>query len=178
MGGLAGPGVARLARGATSRRRTIASFAIAALLVAEFAVPPVLPEPFDIPAPAIEAWVGRQGRSMSIVDLPVTDSYSLITRETRNTLFMLHSMAHWQPIVEGYSGTKPPGYEDVLWQLATFPDDRSLETMQRLGVTHAIVHMDLVPPAVRADVAARFALFAERVALETLQGDGRLYALR
>ena len=178
LGVLAGLGVDRLTRSASPRRRNVVALVIGALLVAEFAVPPVMPEPFHLPTPAIEAWVGREGRPMSIVDLPVTDSYSVITREMRNTLFMLHSMAHWQPIVEGYSGTQPPGYEDVIWELATFPDEKSLATMRRLGVTHAILHVDLVPPTERAEVEARFARFADRVVLEHVEGDGRLYALR
>ena len=177
LGLLAGWGIDRIARGATSRRRTQVAAVASLALMAEFAMPPLAPQPYRVDIPAIERWVGTQPDRMAIVDLPVTDSLSVITRERRNTLYMLHSMGHFKPIFAGYSGTQPPGYEDALWQLTTFPDERSLDTVTKMGFTHVILHADLVPAIERADVEARFAKFAEWVRLEHTEGDGRLYSL-
>jgi hypothetical protein len=177
LGLLAGWGVDRIARGATARRRMEVAAVASLVLMAEFAMPPLAPQPYRVEIPAIERWVGTRSDRMAIVDLPVTDSLSVITRERRNTLYMLHSMGHFKPIFAGYSGTQPPGYEDALWELTTFPDERSLDTVMKMGFTHAILHVDLVPPTERADVEARFAKFAEWVRLEHTEGDGRLYSL-
>jgi len=61
-------------------------------------------------------------------------------RVFRNAPYLLHATQHWRPMVNGYSGLTPSSYAQHARDLARFPDDRALETLRRIGVTHVFVH--------------------------------------
>jgi hypothetical protein len=64
-----------------------------------------------------------------------------------NTTFMLGSTRFWKPIVNGYSGFKPPSLYENVEELQGFPDDRSMSRLARLGVTHVVVDARHMPEA-------------------------------
>ena len=66
-----------------------------------------------------------------------------------NTTFMLGSTRFWKPIVNGYSGFKPPSLYANVEQLQGFPDDRSMVRLAELGVTHVVVDARHMPEAAR-----------------------------
>jgi len=88
-------------------------------------------------------------------------------RVFRNAPYLLHATQHWRPMVNGYSGLTPPSYVQHAGELARFPDDRALETLRGLGVTHVFVHdralrdwtdnetADAVPRAAGLELVAR-----------------------
>jgi hypothetical protein len=53
---------------------------------------------------------------------------------------MVNSTAHWRPMLNGYSGFRPPSYERSYASVREFPADHSLTALHSLGVTHVIVH--------------------------------------
>jgi hypothetical protein len=55
--------------------------------------------------------------------------------------YMYYSIAHWRPIVNGYSGYEPPPYLEVKRRLKDdLYDAATLDYLSRLGVTHIAVH--------------------------------------
>jgi hypothetical protein len=64
-----------------------------------------------------------------------------------NATFMLGSTRFWKPIVNGYSGFKPPSLYANVQQLQGFPDDRSMARLGELGVTHVVVDAHHMPEA-------------------------------
>lgn len=59
-----------------------------------------------------------------------------------NAEYVLNSTAHWQPLMNGYSGYTPASYvkfADVFWY---FPRDYAIDAIRRAGVTHVMVHPD------------------------------------
>ncbi len=178
LGVLAAIGFERLTRRASPRTRGWAAVIAGAALLAEFVVPPLVPFPYTVEIPAIDRHVATLPGRVAVVELPVPDSLNVVVRERRNTRYMIHSLGHFRPIFQGFSGTQPPGYEDVYWQLTTFPDERSLRTLTRMGFTHVILHWSLVPEIEREGVEHRFSEFADWVKLEAVMGEGRLYSLR
>ncbi len=59
-----------------------------------------------------------------------------------NAEYVLNSTAHWQPLMNGYSGYTPASYvkfADAFWY---FPRDYAIDTIRRAGVTHVMVHPD------------------------------------
>jgi hypothetical protein len=59
-----------------------------------------------------------------------------------NAEYVLNSTAHWQPLMNGYSGYTPAsyaGYASLFWY---FPRDYAIDAMKRAGVTHIMVHPD------------------------------------
>ena len=64
-----------------------------------------------------------------------------------NAPFMLASTRFWKPIVNGYSGFKPPSLYVNVEALRDFPDERSLARLKALGVTHVVVDTPSMPEA-------------------------------
>jgi len=60
----------------------------------------------------------------------------------RNAPYVLNSTAYWKPLVNGYSGFVPRSYFGIAAALRDFPGDRSRAELQRLGVSHVVVHLD------------------------------------
>jgi hypothetical protein len=60
----------------------------------------------------------------------------------RNAPYVLNSTAHWKPLVNGYSGFVPGSYPGIAAALRDFPGERSRAELQRLGVSHVVVHLD------------------------------------
>ncbi len=57
-----------------------------------------------------------------------------------NAQYMLDSTLHWKPMLNGYSGFVPPSYVHHWTELQTFPDERALAYLERVGVTHVVVY--------------------------------------
>jgi hypothetical protein len=174
---LAAAGFDRLAIRLSGARRVATASIVGALLLMEFAAMPFNVEPYQIDPPAIDRWMNSLPKPFAVVEVPLPDSFSVITQERRNTLYMLHSLAHFQPIVQGYSGIQPPGYETLHWQLVRFPDEDSLRVLARMGVKYAVEHVDLIPPSERAEVAARYERCAQWLTLVHSEGDGRVWSI-
>ena len=57
-----------------------------------------------------------------------------------NAPYMVNATRHWKPILNGYSGFRPPSYERSYEAMRGFPSDESLLALSELGVTHIVVH--------------------------------------
>lgn len=57
-----------------------------------------------------------------------------------NAPYMVNATRHWKPILNGYSGFRPPSYERSYEAMRGFPSDESLLALSKLGVTHVVVH--------------------------------------
>lgn len=158
--------------------RWVAGVACAALLIGEFALVPMTSEAKVVDPPPIDRWLATQPQPMALLEMPLSDSLGVPSRERWTTNFMLHSMAHWKPLFVGFSGIQPPGYQDNYWTMVKFPDADSLALARRLGITHVILHTSLVDPSQREMVDGMYARFADQVSLVHVEGEGRLYAIK
>ena len=91
---------------------------------------------------------------------------------------MLHSMAHWQKTVHGWSGLQPPNQLELYYQLTGFPDEDSLRSLMQFRVDYVVVHTDLYQPGEWAQVERRMAAFQGWIELRYSDNAGRVYALR
>jgi hypothetical protein len=88
---------------------------------------------------------------------------------------MLHSTAHWQKTIHGYSGIRQRFHDQLYLELTAFPDETSIGDLRSVGVTHIVVHTDAYP--------GNWPEIAERIArtpalkLEHVEGAGRVYSL-
>ena len=145
---LAGIGFDRLTAGLTPRRRSLFATIAGVWLVAEFAAIPLGTEPLRVEIPSVDRWLAGRPTPFVVAEVPLAD-------ERRYTEYMLHSTAHWQKTVEGYSGLRPPLHALLYRQLRDFPDEASLDTLTQIGVNYIVVHTDLYPPAEWAAVETR-----------------------
>jgi hypothetical protein len=86
-------------------------------------------------APAVYHEVARQPGRVVIAELPLgSPDYDLRA--------MYYSIAHWRPLLNGYSGFFPPHYGQLRAALTEVPRHPgvSLEVLRAGGATHVIVH--------------------------------------
>lgn len=175
---LAGFGFERVSSRLTSQRRNVLATVLGVLLAAEFATIPLGSQPYHAEVPAIDRWLDSRPKPFSIAEVPLPDSRNIVVEDQRLTRYMLHTLAHWQKTVHGFSGIEPPEYRKLYWQLVKFPDEESLRSLMTLGVTYVVVHADLVPQGERAEFESRFVHWRDWLALEHADGDGRVYSLK
>ena len=169
---LAGLGFDRVTPRLTGTKRNILAGFLGALLVCEFAAIPLKPTPFRVEIPKADQWLARQPKPFVVVELPVSPSVRY------HTTYMLHSMAHWQKTVHGYSGFEPASHTLLYAKLRGFPSELSLEHLLEYGVTHAVVHIDMYPPAEWATVEQKLHAFTSWLTLEYTDDRSRVYSLR
>jgi hypothetical protein len=168
---LAGFGFDRLRSIVGVRRQTLVTVGAFALALAEFTAIPFDLDPFRLALPAADRWLNGQPKPFVVAEVPVE------ANERYQTAYMLHSMAHWQKTVHGYSGMRPPLHDDLYRQLTRFPDDRSLEMLTTLGVTYIVVHADQYRDGEWPVVEERLKLYAGRLTMVYADKGARVYAL-
>jgi hypothetical protein len=133
---LAGYGVAGgLSRMPGPRMGRAAAAALAALIVAEqWAVPLRFQQVRGLPTPADE-WLAHAPPG-PVVNLPMYEMNKWFGESKR----VYSSVAHWMPLVNGYSSFAPPGYWETVRSLNRFPDPAAIEHLRRIGVRYVILH--------------------------------------
>jgi hypothetical protein len=82
-------------------------------------------------------WLSYQPAGTVVVEMPVPKNEALWLYETT---YLIRSMHHWQPLVNGYSGFAPQQYMRTLETLRGFPDDRSIERLRELKVRFILLN--------------------------------------
>ncbi|OFW23252.1 MAG: hypothetical protein A3H97_12275 [Acidobacteria bacterium RIFCSPLOWO2_02_FULL_65_29] len=149
-----------------------------AAMIAEFALFPLATVPYRVEIPAIDRWLDSRTKPFAVAEVPLPSYGAGGAWERRQSEYMLHSMAHWQKTVHGYSGMRPPLHEALYWQLRVFPDEQSVAALQTLGVTYVVVHTDLYPEGEWPEIETRLERFRDVLHLEHVEGSGRVYSLR
>jgi hypothetical protein len=91
-------------------------------------------------APGVYTEVARQPDGVVLAELPLGNpDYDLRA--------MYYSIAHWRPLLNGYSGFFPPHYGQLRAALTEVPrhPEVSLDVLRASGATHAIVHEAAFP---------------------------------
>ena len=160
------------------RKRLMAATLVGALLVAEFAAIPLHTETYQVQIPSIDRWLDGRQKPFAIAEVPLPNPRDFGAWERRQAAYMLHSMAHWQKTVHGYSGFRPALHDQIYEELTTFPDEKSLQRLTGLGVDYVVVHTELYPPGEWAAVDEKIGMLGQWLTLEHVAGDGRAYSLR
>lgn len=168
---LAGIGFERLTARLSAAARCRAAILVGILLAAEFAAFPLGVIPYQLDIPAADRWLAGQPTPFVVAEVPVTLS------ERYQSNYMLHSTAHWQKTVHGYSGIRPALHEALYQQLRAFPDQDSVEALARIGVTHVVVHTTWFPREERGDLERRLDRFQSWLTLEYDDSDAQVYSL-
>ena len=171
-------GFERLTAGMRSRTRAFAAMAVAALLVAEFAAMPLATEPFRVSPPPIDHWMNTLPKPFVVAEVPMPRTWSPAVVASFNANYMLHSTAHWQKTVHGFSGAEPPLHTQLFLEMSRFPDDLSVHRLADLGVTYIVMHTDLYRGNEQADAEAKLTKYADWLTLVHVEGAGRVYRLR
>jgi len=171
---LAGGGFERLIRPLAVLSQRVACVLVSLVLLAEFNAYPFQGVDYTVPKPAVDQWLANQPKPFVVAEVPLPDPRNSGRFERFQTMTMLHSMAHWQKTVHGYSGFRAPFHDQLYADLRRFPDDISIARLREVGVNYVVVHRELYSPEEWAVVEPRFAQFAWlRLAHE--DASGRVY---
>jgi hypothetical protein len=162
--------------GGTFLAGRVLAIVVGVLLVVEFATMPFGIAPYAVDPPAIDRWLATRSTPFTVAEVPLPNPSDLGEWERRESGFMLHSTAHWQKTVHGYSGFRPPLHDQLFDELTRFPSASSIRALTDLSVTYVVVHTDLYAPgewkriekAIEQEPALK---------LEHVEGAGRVYSL-
>jgi hypothetical protein len=178
---LAGIGFERLAARRSAFGQRWLAVAVCALIVAEFNVAPLGSsqdlQPYQSEQPAIDRWLAGQPKPFVVAEIPLANPRHLNEWEGRQTIYMLHSTAHWQKTIHGYSGFRTELHERLYERMTMFPGGGSLEALADLGVTCVVVHTDLYAPNEWKETEAAMSRAGNWLRLEHIEGAGRMYSL-
>jgi len=175
---LAGAGFERIASRwpqATQRAMTVV---VALLLLVEFSAYPFSGTTYSAQPPAADRWLASQPTPFVVAEVPLPDPRNSGRFERFQTMAMLHSMAHWQKTVNGYSGFRAPFHDQLYLDMRRFPDAASITRLREVGVNYVVVHRGLYPPDQWPVVDASLAQSTEiRMVHEDKEGGDRVYAV-
>jgi hypothetical protein len=116
------------------RRRAALSAAVVLVLAAEYASAPDLA---GAPSPGlVDTWLSRQPPAV-LVELPLASPDT--GWHSQDFLFMYQGLGHRQRMINGYSGFPPGSYYDMLEEMRTFPDDRSMRALAERHVDYVVL---------------------------------------
>lgn len=167
---LAAIGFDRVTHRWTHRSRAILATVIGVLLVAEYAAMPMAVEPSTLEVPAIDRWLDSRPKPFVVAEVPAPS-------EREQVAYMIHSTAHWQKTVQGYSGWRSSFHHQLYSEMELFPDETSIAGLSDIGVTYVVVHTERYPPGEWSKVEERLRQFSSRLRLEHIEGAGRVYSL-
>lgn len=136
---------------------------------------PFVTIPIDQSIPQIYTWIRKQPEPMILAELPVSLSFyygnsmedqlyasyetlrepDVYALETYRVYF---SSFHKKRIINGYSGFFPESYNRLVDILEGFPSELSINALQDIGVTHALVHINQYEETKRSDIVQALAL--------------------
>jgi hypothetical protein len=86
-------------------------------------------------APALRTdigqWLAHERTSGAVLHLPITSDID-------NTPFMVQSMEHWRPIVNGYSGQRPAYYGSLVDSLSDLPSPTAFTALRDFDVRFVV----------------------------------------
>lgn len=135
---LIGIAVATFAPRLPRRARVAAIALLAVLLPLEHWQPPLYGArlPVGDEVPAVHRWLATEGTG-PMVELP------LFAKKRFWALYLYFSTYHWRPVPIGRTSFYPPSHELLATTLARFPDETSIEVLDRLEVRTIVVHPEL-----------------------------------
>jgi hypothetical protein len=113
-------------------RRWLVSAAFFAMLFLEYASMPVETFKPILQPPQLARWLSNQPPNSVTVTLP-------IGYWDHDPLYEFLSIYHWQPMINGYTGFVPEGFEATIAALMTFPDAASIQLLRDRHVSYVVL---------------------------------------
>ena len=135
---LAGMGLADLRRRLSPRAGLMAGVVALALATGEALHAPLTFEPYD-GIPEIYAQIAEDPDPGAVLELPIFEGANF----HRNAAYVLATTAHWKPLVNGYSGRRPEGFDADAALLNRLPARAAIARLGELDVRYVLVHLNM-----------------------------------
>ena len=111
-----------------------------------------------------------------LLEVPLAPGAAFVVND--HAAAMYHSIAHWRPLLNGYSSYWPADFPQRMADVARLPDPVALDRLvQTTGLAMVWLHAARLPPAARAAWSAPPGDGAHRLQLVARSGTELLYAV-
>lgn len=138
------------------RRTALVSAVAAAVFLAEARIAPI-PTPswtnvIDAreAVPPVYAWLKAQPPGTIVAELPARQAYDYARPAFHDSIYMVWSTYHWQPLVNGFAGAETPLIQRFRALAPAFPERAALDVMKEAGARYVVVHLRGYGPNQRA----------------------------
>jgi hypothetical protein len=115
------------------------------------------------PAPPLHTtvgeWLAREPTPGAVLHLP-------IGVDTENTPYMVQSLEHWRPLINGYSGQRPAFFTSLVETLADFPSPAAMAMLREVDVRFVVSASEVAGAGDRQSPLVERARFADGVIYE------------
>ncbi len=109
----------------------VLTLGLVAAMAVEYANVPLALAPAPPRETAVGQWLRHEPAPGAVLHLP-------LTIDIENTPFMVQSLEHWRPIVNGYSGLRPTFFPALVDSLSSLPEPDALATLKELEVRFVV----------------------------------------
>lgn len=169
---LAGVGIELLA----STRKWLAAVVVM-LTLGELAAFPLETSEYEIEISSMDRWLSERTMSSPVAVFPIPDPQDEVASARSHSKYMLGSLAHFMPLVNGYSGFTPQFHQRLFRILVSFPDEVGLTELEALGVRFAVFHRAGYEEREWTELLARTEHFSERLVRVATFDEGCIYEL-
>jgi hypothetical protein len=111
---------------------------------------PVTVAPTGNHIPAVYQWLATHGGQQPIVELPISQ-----TDGKYDAWYDYYAIYHPHPIVNGWSGYRPPLTAQIAASLLDFPSSSSLSTLRQYHIQYVVLHLQRYSPGAAATLLAQ-----------------------
>jgi hypothetical protein len=159
------------------RRRTVVASVLGLFFVIEFAAIPIDGIDTTMDVPSIDRWLDTQPKPFTIAEVPIATPSDVSRFNAESARYMVHSTAHFQKTVMGFTGVLPPDHAILFDELSRFPDEAGLRHLAALHVTYVVVHGEDYAPEDLGRLESQIRQFSSWLTLVHAEGPARVYAV-
>jgi len=115
------------------------------------------------PAPRVYLWLKEQPAGTIVAELPARPAGDFARPAFHDSIYMVRSTLHWQPLVNGFAGAETPLVQRFRAAAPSFPEPESLEAMRTARAKYVVVHLRGYGPNQRERLEARVLELADRL---------------
>lgn len=113
--------------------------------------------------PRVYAWLKEQPAGTIVAELPARPAGDFARPSFHDSIYMVRSTLHWQPLVNGFAGAETPLVQRFRATAPSFPEPESLDVMKEARARYVIVHLRGYGPNQRERLEARTAEMHDRL---------------
>ncbi len=114
-------------------------------------------------APRVYAWLEERPKGTIVAELPARPAGDFGRPAFHDSIYMVWSTLHWQPLVNGFAGAETPLVQRFRATAPSFPEPEALDVLKEAGARYVVVHLRGYGPNQRERLEARVAEMGGRI---------------
>ncbi|MEO8499735.1 MAG: hypothetical protein ABI565_02385 [Vicinamibacteria bacterium] len=107
--------------------------------------------------PKVYQWLKERPKGTIVAELPARKAADFTRPAFHDSIYMVFSTRHWQPLMNGFAGVETPLVQRFRATASSFPEAEALEVMKEAGARYVVVHLRGYGPNQRERLLARVA---------------------